>query len=193
MQNEEGWENKSGVDLAAGQGWTSFPSSSQGSQVHLDRKGPRIVHQSRPMGLQNAYYCQFQWNSASRTTKSCHIGGITKRYILLPWKFGRFASSGNFGRLLGSPIITQFNVTGVRAVAAVNHSRNQAVSIDLICKKPIIRCKQLLLLHRIGWLFGFLIMTEVEIENSPFPFTFLCSFLSRSRQFLQLLLKWVIF
>lgn len=147
MKRDE--KKKSGVDLAAGQVWTSFPSSSEHSQVHLDRKGPRIVHQSR---LQNAYYSQFQRNSVSRT-RSCHTGGITKRCILLPWKFGRFASSGNFGRLLGSPIITQFNVTGVWAVAAVNHGRNQAVSIHLICKKPTIRCKQLLLLHRTGWLY----------------------------------------
>ena len=50
----------------------------------------------------------------------------------LPWEFGWFASPGDFGRLLGSPVITQFNVAGVWAVAAVDHGGNQAVSIDFI-------------------------------------------------------------
>lgn len=108
--------------------------------VYLGRKGFRTRQQSGLERFRTLITVSLNWTLY-----------LEQRYILkrdtvkgslLPWQFGRFTSSGNFGRLLGSPIITQFNITGVWTVAAVNHSRNQVVPIDLICKAPTIGGKQ---------------------------------------------------
>lgn len=57
------------------------------------------------------------------------------RGICLPGQFGGFTTPGYFWRFFANPVITQFNVTGVRAIAAVNHGRDQTVAVYLICGK----------------------------------------------------------
>lgn len=61
-----------------------------------------------------------------------HEQGRRALGVRLPWEFRWLASSGDFGGFLGSPVVTQFHVTGVRAVAAVQHGGDQAVSVDFI-------------------------------------------------------------
>ena len=53
-------------------------------------------------------------------------------HVWLPGEFGGFTTPGYLWRFFANPVIAELNITGVRAVTAVNHGRYKTVAIYLI-------------------------------------------------------------
>lgn len=122
----------------------SQKSSPKSSSMSISEITPKLHPVEDPNLTDNSYVPKevyFSFYKVSREGRRGRGGREQERPLvekeeisktLLPGEFRWFASSTDFWRFLCCPVITEFNIAGVRAVAAVNHSGNQAVSIDFI-------------------------------------------------------------